>query len=474
MTKKIHSLILILLYFALPGGLTAQFSIQLTKVPANTPMSDPIYIAGNFNNWNEKDDNYKLTNQNDGTYTITFNPAPGQLEFKFTRGSWDSVEGNDNGGFRPNREYNYAGGVANLDLDILSWEDLGGPGGGSTTAADNVFVLDEDFYIPQFDRNRKIWIYLPPDYATSNKRYSVIYMQDGQNLFDAYTSFSGEWEVDESLNRLFDQGDEGVIVVGIAHGGAKRVDEYSPWQHPIYGGGEGSSYAQFVAKILKPYVDQNYRTNPGREHTGIMGSSMGGLVSMYAAIEYQEVFGKAGIFSPSFWFSSQAYTHVSTTGKNADMRIYLLAGDLEDNGSVVDAIQDMRDTLLAAGFSDSEIIVDTDADGQHSEWYWRREFPDAYLWLCAILSTATENIPSQIEVLLYPNPADSMIHIHLKEDLNNGSYQLYNASGQLLLNRTFRNRWAYITTSNLSRGIYFLKFFENGKQVGVKKIVLEN
>jgi len=472
MTKKIHSFILILLCFLLPGFLTAQLSVELTKVPANTPMSDPIYIAGNFNNWKEKDDNYKLTNQNDGTYTITINPAPGQLEFKFTRGSWDSVEGNDNGGFRPNREYNYTGGAASIELDILSWEDLSGSGG-STTATDNVFLLDQDFYIPQLDRNRKIWIYLPPDYTTSTKRYPVIYMQDGQNLFDAYTSFSGEWEVDETLNRLFGQGDEGAIIIGIANGGASRTNEYSPWQHPAYGGGEGASYAQFVAKILKPYVDQNYRTNPGREHTGIMGSSLGGLISMYTAIEYQDIFGKAGIFSPAFWFSSQAYTHVSTTGKKADMRIYLLAGDQEDNGSVVDAIQDMRNTLLAAGFSNDEIIVDTDADGQHSEWYWKREFPDAYLWLCAVLSTATENIPSQIEIMLYPNPADSVIHIHLGETLNNGSYQLYTANGQLLRNRSFTNQHTYITTANLPRGIYFLKIFENGMQVGVKKFILE-
>ena len=388
MSKKIHPFLFIPSFSLIPALLTTPFSIKITKVPLGTPMSDTLYIAGNFNAWKENDENYKLTNQNDGTYTISFKPPPGQLEFKFTRGSWSSVEGNNNGGFRPNREYHYTGGVQHIELELQSWEDLGGFERRPTTATDNVFLLDQDFYIPQLNRNRKIWIYLPPDYASSNKRYPVIYMQDGQNLFDAYTSFSGEWQVDETLNRLFDQGNKGAIIIGIANGGAKRTDEYSPWRHPKYGGGEGALYAQFMAKVLKPYIDSNYRTLPNREHTGIIGSSMGALIAMYTAIEYQDIFGKAGIFSPAFWFSSQAYDHVIRTGKREDMHIYLLAGEQEDNGSVVNAIKNMRNTLLSAGFSDKEIILDIDRDGQHSEWYWRREFPDAYQWLCAILRTS--------------------------------------------------------------------------------------
>ena len=148
-----------------------------------------------------------------------------------------------------------------------------------------------------------IWLYLPPDYATSTKRYPVIYMQDGQNLFDNKTSFSGEWEVDETLNKLHSEGDYGAIVVGIDNGGNKRLDEYSPWKNSSYGGGEGDAYIDFIVQSLKPYIDTNYRTLSAPEYTCIFGSSLGALIATYAAIKYPGIFGKAGAFSPAYWFN---------------------------------------------------------------------------------------------------------------------------------------------------------------------------
>lgn len=470
----IKNIVLFLLIFWLSWPLTAQLTINLVEVPSNTPLADNIYLAGNINNWNEADPNYIATNNGNQTYSITINPNPGLVEFKFTRGSWDSVEGNEGGGFQPNHEVNYSGSPMSIDLTILSWEDLGGTGSGPSTASDNVMVLDQDFFIPQLNRNRRIWIYLPPDYQNSNKEYPVLYLQDGQNVFDAYTSFSGEWEVDESLNDLFNQGDEGAIVVAIDNGGAERINEYSPWVHPTYGGGQGGLYAEFIVNTLKPYIDENYRTKPERTSTGIAGSSMGALITMYMAIEYQEVFGKVGIFSPAFWFSDQVYQHVNNTGKEEDMRFYLLAGIPEDNGSVVADLQSMYNTLAGAGFSTSELNIQTHEDGQHSEWYWAREFPAAYEWLCATQTTNTNNQTQEWDINVFPNPANELLFIHFKnKPASQHYYQFYTTSGHQLLDRPFYNDYVFISTYGLPNGIYWLNISNQERVIQSKRIVID-
>lgn len=369
--------------------LIAQMTIKITHLPNNTPYGTPLHLAGNFNNWNPNDANHQFRQLEDGTWSVTFSPPQGDLWFKITRGNWETVEGNQHGQFLPNRHYYFHGGHPVFEIQVQAWEDLGiaqdqviNSAGTPSTATDNVYLLQEDFYIPQLKRHRRILIYLPKDYYSNfDKKYPVIYAHDGQNIFDAHTSFSGEWEIDESLNRLFQQGDSGVIVVGIDNGGAERLNEYTPWSHPEYGGGQGVAYTDFIVQNLKPFVDKKYRTLPEREKTCIMGSSLGGLISLYAAIKYQNVFGKAAIFSPSLWFSEKAFEQVTTIGKQAEMRIYLLAGQQEGNGSVAEDVRRMYHGLLEVGFSKSEIFLDIDDDGTHSEWYWKREFPDAYRWL---------------------------------------------------------------------------------------------
>ena len=286
---------------------TAQLTIIVDQIPANTPAGAEVFIAGNFQNWNPGDQAYKLIENGNGDLEITFTPSMQNMQFKFTRGSWATVEGNENGGFLPDRTYTYSGGQQTLTLQILSWEDTGGS---NSTAADNVSIVDTEFYMPQLDRFRKVWIYLPPDYNDNTDNYPVLYMHDGQNVFDASTSFSGEWEVDETLNTLHAAGDPGIIVVAVDNGGTHRIDEYSPWVHPTYGGGEGEAYMEFMSTTLKPFIDVTYRTLTDRANTAIMGSSLGGLISHYAAVEFQNVYGKIGIFSPSYWFANEAYTIV--------------------------------------------------------------------------------------------------------------------------------------------------------------------
>jgi predicted alpha/beta superfamily hydrolase len=158
---------------------------------------------------------------------------------------------------------------------------------------------------PQLENQRDILVYLPPSYESESRRYPVLYLHDGQNLFDAATSFAGEWQVDETMEALSEEGLE-AVVVGIPNAGAARLDEYSPFHEENYGGGLGDQYLAFITQAVKPLIDTDYRTLPGREHTGIMGSSMGGLISLYAFFRHPEVFGFAGALSPSFWFAKGA------------------------------------------------------------------------------------------------------------------------------------------------------------------------
>ncbi|MGB7842151.1 MAG: alpha/beta hydrolase-fold protein, partial [Salinimicrobium sp.] len=154
-----------------------------------------------------------------------------------------------------------------------------------STASPNVSTFE--IAAPQLDTIRKIWVYLPENYETSEESYPVLYMHDAQNLFDAATSYSGEWKVDEVLDSLKTPQ---VIVVGIEHGNDKRIEELTPYPNEKYGGGKADAYVNFLMITLKPHIDATYRTLPDAENTAIMGSSLGGLTSFYAAIKYPETF----------------------------------------------------------------------------------------------------------------------------------------------------------------------------------------
>lgn len=457
------------LFFWSIHPLFAQLQITVTAVPNSTPPDDNIHIAGNFNGWDPGSTSEILTNNGDGTYSISLSISPGLVEYKFTRGSWPTVEGNETGGFRPNRTLNYTGGIQTEAVEIVGWEDVGG--GGTSTAADNVTIISNDFYMPELDRNRRIWVYLPPDYDTSEKDYPVLYMHDGQNVFDALTSFVGEWEVDETLNELATMGDYGCIVVGIDNGGALRLDEYSPWINMEYGGGDGDEYMSFIVNTLKPYIDDNYRTQPGREHTGLMGSSMGGLIAHYGAMEYQEVFSKAGVFSPSFWFSNEAYTQVETIGKQHNMRIYYLIGQSEWATGVSDMLA-MYNTLLDNGFTAAEMEFVTHADGQHSEWYWAREFAAAYQWLYHNSEAVGISSPLAPSLAVYPNPADQLLNIRLAKPATAWTLELTDMAGKKWIATTIQNN-TNLAIGHLSAGVYLLKAIATDGTFFNQKVIVE-
>ncbi|MCP4273614.1 MAG: alpha/beta hydrolase [Gammaproteobacteria bacterium] len=249
-----------------------------------------------------------------------------------------------------------------------------------STAAENVFVLEQTFTIPDLERQRTIRIYLPEGYKQSQDRYPVLYMHDGQNLFDDKTSYAGEWGVDETMNHLAKENGLSLIVVGIDNGQELRMNELSPWPNKEFGAAEGESYMNFIVDIIKPYIDDNYRTLTDKENTAIMGSSMGGLISHYAIFNYPEIFSKAGIFSPSFWFSEAVYPFSDPKKLSENSRLYYLIGDKEGDESVAN-MKKMTHQLIDKGFSKSNLIAKVVKDGDHSEHFWKTEFPEAILWL---------------------------------------------------------------------------------------------
>ncbi|MBE99732.1 alpha/beta hydrolase-fold protein [Flavobacterium coralii] len=227
---------------------------------------------------------------------------------------------------------------------------------------------------PQLNAERGIYIYLPHNYYSSNKKYPVIYMHDAQNLFDDKTAFAGEWRVDETLDSLKAQ----VIVVGIMHGNETRLKELTPYPNPEYGGGEADTYLDFLVHTVKPYIDTTYRVKTSRRHTYIFGSSLGGLVSYYALLKYPEVFAGAGIFSPSFWFTDDIYRLTENT-KKMDAKLYFMAGDSESEQMVSDVERMIN--LLKQKVNCKNIKLKIIPGGKHNEALWSKQFAEAYLWL---------------------------------------------------------------------------------------------
>lgn len=356
----------------------AQFTVRLVVTDVATRKQDDIYVAGNFNNWNPKDENYKLKPFAGNRKTLVIkNLAAGTYAFKFSRGASDRLETTADG-----RDINDRILEVNEDVSkeftIAGWKDDYPEVPKKYTASPQVRIMDTAFQIPQLNRKRRIWVYLPKGYATSSRIYPVLYMQDGQNLFNEQTAAFGEWGVDECLDSLQQRTGKECIVVGIDNGGDNRLREYNPYDHPQFGKGEGKAYADFLAQTLKPYIDTKYRTKKGPENTFVAGSSMGALISLYAMMQYPSVFGAAGIFSPSFSQGPAIYADAEIFTTAAQPRFYLYAGGKESPTLSTD-LQKMSDILQKKQrFVIRKVISPL---GQHNETYWRQEFAAFYQWL---------------------------------------------------------------------------------------------
>jgi len=242
--------------------------------------------------------------------------------------------------------------------------------------------VDREFEIPQLSKKRKVYVLLPADYdLLPDKRYSVLYLQDAQNLFGDIGPF-GKWDIDEHLGEMYRDGYKDVIIVAIDHGGKERIAEYSPYYHRTFGKGQGKNYAEFVIDTLKPYMDENYRTRPEREFNGIGGSSMGGLISAYIGIVHPQHFSRLMIFSPSFWYSDEIYFDAFRYDYKLPMKMYIYGGERESE-TMTRHIKKFKDSLGQGAHGENLITykVVLNPEGEHTEHFWSREFQDAVQWL---------------------------------------------------------------------------------------------
>jgi predicted alpha/beta superfamily hydrolase len=364
------------------SGLAAQETtrIEIRVYPTFISADSNIYIAGSFNGWNPKDEKYKFSRNGKGKYTIELKLNAGNYEYKVTRGGWDKVECKKDGTSINNRQLVVPAGQP-FEIDIEEWQDNIASRPKPSTASRHLEIVSSSFYIPQLKRTRRIWIYLPENYALSKKRYPVLYMHDGQNLFDDSIAFHGEWGVDEFLDTTKTREN---IVIAIDNDNEKRINEYSPYDFKLRDNepkqrGEGAAYLDFIVKTLKPFIDKKYRTLKDPGNTFIAGSSMGGLISLYAVIKYPKVFGGAGIFSPSIWLTKpELLSYIRSAGKKVHAKLYFYCGKMEADFMVPDMLK-VFETLRSV--SKTKMITVIRDEGKHNEATWRREFPLFYKWI---------------------------------------------------------------------------------------------
>ena len=249
------------------------------------------------------------------------------------------------------------------------------------TTGSSVRVFTPPLRMPASVFARRLRVYLPPGYADDARRYPVLYMFDGQNLFDDATSYAGEWGVDESMDRLSRESWLAAIVVGIDHGNALRIHELIPYANPRFLPNAGAAFVDDVVHAIKPFVDANYRTLPDRAHTAIAGSSLGGLSADYAIHRHPQVFSMAGVFSPSYWVSDEAFAVAARARLPAGSRVYLFMGGREGPDAVRGVENMARILRMHPGAADVALRIVSDAE--HNEAAWREAFPRAVRWLFA-------------------------------------------------------------------------------------------
>lgn len=252
----------------------------------------------------------------------------------------------------------------------------------------------------QLENKRDILVWLPPSYAASEKHYPVLYMHDGFNLFDTFSSYSGEWGVDETMTVLAAEGIE-AIIVGIPNQGQQRFTEYNPYPirfHSQHVEGRGDDYIAFITDTLKPMIDRTFRTDPSSASTGIAGSSMGGLISLHGFLTRQDVFGFCGAFSPVFWIGTGLQQSIEELA-NGTGRVYLDIGahegsvilqvgtnlaktEVEGDRFYLKGVRHLRSRLLTKGYVEgSSLLYVEDSEGRHNEETWARHLPAALRFL---------------------------------------------------------------------------------------------
>ncbi len=382
------------LVLASPAPASARGAMVTFKVhvPDATPPEAGVFIAGNIPALGPWDPGkVELGKIGDRMYALTLVlPVETELRFKFTRGTWETVEKGVDHEEIPDRVLEVVGDET-VPIWIENWRDFSPHRESHTVVGD--LRRHPDFAAAKLGNSRDVLVYLPPGYEDEpDRRYPVLYMHDGQNLFDAATSFIGvEWSVDENVTRMVEMGQiRPLIVVGIENT-SDRAFEYTPAPDRSRGGGGAGLYADFVLNDLKPFIDQTYRTLPDRENTGVAGSSLGGIVSLYLAWAHPEVFSRVAALSTSYgWADGHILNYVAERNPPPGVRVWIDVGTAEDRSDrdgdgVPDIIQlhrRMRDIMMEKGLSiPGQLKYVEDEGAVHNERAWSARLPRALQFL---------------------------------------------------------------------------------------------
>lgn len=343
------------------------------------PDERPVYLTGNFNHWNPRSPKFKLKEIDQQHFYIRIDDEllPEIIEYKFTRGGWENGELDKNGRISANRKVLKSKRIAKDTVE--KWRLNWGPF--KKEYFPIVELVDSEFFIPQLDKTRKVWALLPFDYYESKKKYPVLYLQDAQNLFTG-TEF-GNWEIDKKLSILAEYGRGDLIVIAVEHGGEDRIKEYVFKNPKLTEEAEGKKYIRFISDTLKPFIDSKYRTLKDRENTGIGGSSLGALISIYAGLLYPEVYSKWLLFSPSLWVEPNNNYPLVSFQHPFRTKVYLYGG-MKESKDMLKRVASFEKTLELwekQEYFDFKVRTVINEDGLHQEFFWSQEFPQAVEWL---------------------------------------------------------------------------------------------
>ena len=338
-----------------------------------------VYISGNFNNWATQHVDFEMEKIGEAMYHFkfpsTFNFSDNLL-YKFTKGDWSEVEIDKYGNRTENRICLKKTGIVKEHVD--KWRKNWLPF--KSKFLPIVKLISENFEMPQLKTKRKVWALLPHDYNTSTDNYPVLYLQDAQNLFNENAKY-GNWEIDKKLAVMSEYNIGKIIIIAVEHAEKNRIKEYNVGK-TVLGIGTGKQYIRFLTDTLKPYIDANFRTKSEREFTGIGGSSMGGLVSIFSGLMYPEVYGKLMIFSPSLWVVPKINFAGLDFFEPNDTKIYLYAGG-DESETMIKHVMKFKKKILKNELvaNKMKIKLSTNLLGKHNETYWSDEFPKAIEWL---------------------------------------------------------------------------------------------
>ncbi len=395
--RTLKSLVLVVLVSALLAAAPAHARDAMVtfkvNVPDATPTDAKVYIAGDIDALGPWDPGkVALGKIGDYLYAITLVlPVGSTFNYKFTRGNWETVEKGESFEEIPDREHEVTGDEM-VPVTIESWRDFAL--GRDRHTVVGAFELHLDFPATKLGNTRTIVVWLPPGYEEGDPeaRYPVLYMHDGQNIFDAYSSSIGvEWNVDESLTRMIESDQvRPLIVVGIYNTG-ERVFEYTDVPDRDRGGGGASLYADFVVNDLKPFIDSQYRTLPDRANTGVMGSSLGANVSIYLAWSRPDVFSRVGAMSTAYgWAGGHIVLYLEEEELPSGTKLWLDLGTAEGSGDRDgDGVPDLlamhrqaRDALMDKGMElQRDLRYIEDVGAVHNERAWASRFPRALEFL---------------------------------------------------------------------------------------------